>query len=127
MKTKQIIFTKPYTAEFIDTDVAMPSDNQVLVATEFSSISCGTEKANYVGDPNVSIGPKTNIVSFPRSTGYSSAGKVIAKGNNVTSVELGDAVVMTWSHHMKLNLMDAENVIKFNPDKISMQEAALCL
>lgn len=126
MKTKQILFTKPYTAELVETDVGVLDDNQVLVETEFSSISCGTEKANYVGDPNVSIGPKTNNVIFPRISGYSSSGRVIAKGKNITSVEIGDAVAMTWSHHQKINRMDESNVIKFNPDKISMEEAALC-
>lgn len=126
MKTKQILFTKPYTAEFVEVDIGDLDDNKVLVETEFSSISCGTEKANYVGDPNVSIGPKTNLATFPRATGYSSSGRVIGKGKNVTSVEIGDTVVMTWSHHKKFNLINESNVIKFNADKISMQEAALC-
>ena len=126
MKTKQIIFTKPYTAELLEKDVGNMSENQVIVETEFSSISCGTERANYIGDPNVTIGPKTNIANFPRTSGYSSSGIVIAKGNSVTSVDIGDAVAMTWSHHSKYNLIDDTNIVRFNPDKVSMQEAALC-
>ena len=39
MKTKQILFTKQYTAELVETDVGVLDDNQVLVETEFSSIS----------------------------------------------------------------------------------------
>lgn len=125
LKTKQILFTKPYTAEFVEVDVGTLGDNQVLVETEYSSISCGTEKANYSGDANVSIGPKNSVIHFPRASGYSSSGRVIAKGKNVTSVEIGDAVAMTWSFHMKINRIDEDNIIKFNPGKVSMQEAAL--
>ena len=127
MKTKQIVFTEPNTARLMETDIELNCDNQVIVATEYSSISCGTERANIVGDSNVSIvSKKGEKAKFPRYTGYSSSGIVIAKGKDVTSVDVGDAVAMTWSHHKRLNLLAESNVIKFDPKKVSMQEAALC-
>ena len=55
MKNRTIIFTKPYKAEFLERDVREPGQDEVLVKTVVSSISSGTERANFVGDPNVSI------------------------------------------------------------------------
>lgn len=127
METKQIVFTKVNTAELLDAKVSEPGEYQVLVETKISSISCGTEKANIIGDANVSVfsdGPQP--VVFPRYSGYSSSGVVIAKGSKVTSVEVGDSVVMSWSCHSKINVIDENNIVKFDADKVSYQEAALC-
>lgn len=51
---------------------------------------------------------------------------VIAKGSKVTSVEVGDTVAMSWSFHKKLNIIDANKVVKFDSEKVTMQDAALC-
>ncbi len=49
MNTKQIVFTKPYTAELLDAECLPPKENEVTVRLEYSAISSGTEKANYIG------------------------------------------------------------------------------
>lgn len=127
IKNKQILFTRVNTAELLDAKCPEPAENEVVVETHFSSISCGTEKANITGDPNVSIyATEEESIAFPREAGYSSAGVVIAKGNGVKSVEIGDKVVMSWSKHIRINVLLEENVVKFEDDRISMQEAALC-
>jgi len=127
MKNKQIVFTKPNTAELLDKEYTEPSADEVVVETVFSSISCGTEKANITGNPNVSIKSTGNEpAKFPRATGYSSAGVVIAKGSDVKSIDIGDKVAMSWSMHKKYNVISEKNAVKFDDAKISMQEAALC-
>ena len=50
---KQIIFAAVNQTELIDTPVIQPNDNEVLVKTAFSTISCGTERANLTGSTNV--------------------------------------------------------------------------
>ncbi|MBQ3124165.1 MAG: zinc-binding dehydrogenase [Clostridia bacterium] len=125
MNNKQIVFTEINKAELLEVECPEISENQVLVETHFSSISCGTEKANIMGDPNVSIYADGAVV-FPRELGYSGAGVVMAKGSNVTSVDVGDSVAMRGSLHRKYNVVPEENVVKFNADKVSMQEASLC-
>ncbi len=127
MKNKQIVFTKVNTAELLEIEEANPKENEVVVETLFSSISCGTEKANIIGDANISIGSKEgDPVVFPRTSGYSSSGIVIAKGEGVKDLEIGDRVAMSWSKHRKINILPEEFVVKIEYDDVSMKAAALC-
>ena len=80
VKNKQIIFTKPYTAELSEVEYRALEEDEVLVETAVSTISCGTERANITGDPNVA-GNSASSVSFPRSSGYSSSGVVREVGS----------------------------------------------
>ena len=52
VKTKQIIFTKPYVAELLDAECLPPKEYEVSVSLEYSAISSGTEKANLIGMRN---------------------------------------------------------------------------
>ena len=49
MKTKQIVFTKPYVAELLDSEYLSPKEHEVTVSLDYSAISAGTEKANLIG------------------------------------------------------------------------------
>lgn len=124
MDVKQIVFTQKDTALLLDREVDEPGDDQILVKTYFSTISCGTEKANITGNPNVS-GAGAPSVKFPRHGGYSSSGYVVKKGANVTDVEVGDRVIVSWGHHKTYNLSTPAYVTKIESDKISLEEAAL--
>lgn len=117
---KEIVFTEKNKAEFLEGEYKKPSADEVVVETFFSTLSCGTEKANITA--NIGIpGP----VSFPRKLGYSSAGVVVEKGENVKNIELGERVIVYWGTHSKYNTMPEKNVVKINDDSISFQEAAL--
>jgi len=124
VENKQIVFTKPNTAELLDVDYSKPNDNEVVVKTEFSTVSCGTEKANITGDSNIA-GSAAPDATFPRMLGYSSSGYVTEKGKNVTSVEIGDRVIVYWGKHKRYNTVPEENVVKITDESISMQEAAI--
>ena len=124
MNNRQIVFTKPETAELLDVEYRKPKDDEVVVKTEYSTVSCGTEKANIVGDSNVAGGAESGV-SFPRTLGYSSAGYVVEKGNDVKSVEVGDRVALYWSKHMRYNTLSEQNIVKITDSRISLQEAAL--
>ncbi len=127
MKNQQILFTKINVAELLDVPVRKPAANEVVVRTAFSTVSCGTERANITGDPNVSIFSEENeLVVFPRICGYSSSGVVVDKGADVQSLNVGDRVVMSWSNHEKYNVLPENNVVKIDYDGTSMQAAAIC-
>ena len=123
---KQIVFTKPNTAEFLDRNVPEVGPQMVAVKTVVSSISCGTERALVSGDPNVSIVvAEGKPVVFPRTSGYSSAGVVVEVGEGVTDLQVGDRVAMTWSCHSEINVLPRNLVFKID-DNISYSAAALC-
>lgn len=122
MSNKNIIFTSPRVAEIIDKELPACNDDEVIVKIEVSTISAGTERANLVGDPNVS--PKGNVVNFPRQSGYSSSGTVFKVGKDVTAVQIGDRVACSWSKHAQYCTMKEKNVHKLD-DSISFSEGAL--
>lgn len=124
MKCKQIVFTKKDTAELLEVEVADPKPNEVMVKTAISTISCGTERANITGDPNVNAFGASGVV-FPRASGYNSAGIVVKKGADVKSVDIGDRVIVYWGQHKSYNTVPEENVVKIDDDSISFETAAM--
>ena len=124
MKVKQIVFTKKDTAELINVEINDAiNEDEVLVKTAFSTISCGTEKANITGDPTVSIG-STGEAVFPRYLGYSSSGIVVKKGVNVTDVEVGDSVAVFAGYHKSYNLVNKSQIVKL-PENADLNSAAM--
>lgn len=122
MNAKQILFPRINTAELIDTEVAEPAANEVLVRTVISTISPGTERANIIGNDSVS-GRNAPEVRFPRAVGYSSAGEVIAVGSGVKNVAVGDRVAVFNSKHASLNLVKADFTVKID-DSVPYEDAA---
>lgn len=126
MNTKQIIFTKPYTAELLDVECLPPRENEVTVRLEYSAISSGTEKANYIGLRNgINVAEDEEPV-FPRTVGYSASGIVTETGSAVNDIKIGDRVVVYWGKHKKHITINRKNVIKI-PDEVSTQEASMAL
>ena len=124
MKVKQIVFTSPNTAALNDVSYRAPGEHDVVVKTEISTISAGTERANITGDPNVNAnGPSS--VTFPRSSGYNSVGTVVEVGSGVSSVTPGDRVVVYWGKHKSYNTVNEKNVVKIDSDTIDSESAAM--
>ena len=67
-------------------DLLDPAENQILVATEVSAVSPGTELAVYTGTHQWLLDPNLPEWKFPFRSGYSAAGTVIAVGRNVTGI-----------------------------------------
>lgn len=123
MKIKRIIFTAPGVAELLEREMPAPAKNEVQVRLTVSTISSGTERANLVGDPNISYGNAGSVV-FPRTLGYSSAGTVEAVGDGVTEFKVGDRVAMSWTTHTQVLNVKKEYVYKL-PDSVSFNDGAL--
>ena len=124
MNHKQIIFTKPNTAELLTTSRPPLKPGNVLVATEVSTVSSGTERAILTGDVNISVLQKSTEAVFPRWSGYSSAGRVVEVGAQVTSLKPGDRVAVYWGCHGQLQSIPESQCLKL-PDSVSSEEAAL--
>lgn len=124
MKCKQIVFTEKNKAELLTVDVNEPAPNEVMVETMVSTISCGTERANIIGDPNVNAFGASGVV-FPRTSGYNSAGIVVKKGADVKSVDVGDRVVVYWGQHKSYNVVPEEQVVKIEDETVNLETAAM--
>ena len=83
METKQIVFTKPKTAELLTVECPSPKENEVTVRLSYTVISAGTERANFVGERNTIFQDEEEEAVFPRTVGYSGAGVVTAVGAGV--------------------------------------------
>ncbi len=121
MTSKNIVFTKPFVTEILEEEVKRPEENEVVVKITVSAISSGTERANLVGVPNVSVG--TNPVDFPRRGGYSSAGIITEVGSGVTEFKVGDRVATMWGTHNQYVTLTKTKVFKI--DDMPFEDAAL--
>ncbi len=126
MKTKQIVFTKAYTAFLLEVDCLEPKAGEVTVRLEYSAISAGTEKANYIGERASIMDAEDAEAVFPRTVGYSAAGVVVEVGEGVNSVTVGDRVIVYWGKHKKHITVNEKNVVKL-PDEVSLAEASMAL
>ena len=101
-------------------------DDEILVATECTLISPGTERAFLLGLPNAQG-------RYPTRPGYSNVGRVVDIGKSVTDCEVGDRVASTQghtshfvtspSHLLKITSADvpAEEAVFFNLGAIALQ------
>ena len=126
MKTKQIVFTASNVAELLDVECEAPRDGEVTVTLEYSAISAGTEKANFIGERNGTGMSENEKAVFPRTVGYSAAGVVTEVGASVTDIAVGDRVVVAWGKHKKNITVPCQNVVKI-PDGVSTKEASMAL
>ena len=87
--------------------------NQVLVQTECTFISAGTELANFTGlDPGVHVPGSWN--HFPARPGYANCGRVIELGSAVDTLAVGDRV-FTQHKHVSHHLVPVDD-----PDTIAV-------
>ena len=122
---KNIVFTAPCITELVDKPVPTPAAGSVLVKTEYTCVSSGTERANLMGNANVNINSrdKTEKPNYPRQSGYSASGTVVSVGEGVTRVKAGDKVACSWSVHGEYFCVP-ENQTYLIPDGVSMSDAA---
>lgn len=87
-----------------ETEAPAIQPGHVLVETEYSAVSAGTERANLMRMPN------TDAYRIPEGSpvwggGYSTVGIVRQTDEGVTSVAAGDRVVVMWGSNQQLNLV----------------------
>ncbi len=126
MKTKAIVFTRRAHAEWIDADLSALGANDVMVRLEVSTISSGTERANFLDDGLLSVekGAVAGANNYPKRLGYSCSGIVTEIGEKVTRVKVGDRVACWWTTHSEYNCIPETKVLKLE-ENVSFAEAAL--
>jgi 2-desacetyl-2-hydroxyethyl bacteriochlorophyllide A dehydrogenase len=98
MIARQAVITEPLRVEIREVDLPAPGAGQVLVRTEYSAVSPGTELAVYTGTHQWLKDPKLPDWKFPFRPGYSAAGQVVAVGDGVTGWRAGDRVSYPGNH-----------------------------
>lgn len=98
MKALQAVITKPFEVEIREVDLPSPAENQVLVETEVSAVSAGTELAVYTGTHQWLQDPSLPDWKFPFRPGYSAAGHVVVIGSAVSGWQPGDRVSFPGNH-----------------------------
>jgi 2-desacetyl-2-hydroxyethyl bacteriochlorophyllide A dehydrogenase len=113
----EVYWPQPGVADVGILEVAAPGPGEVLIQTDFTAVSPGTERAflNFV--PGV-------VAKFPLRPGYSGAGTVVQVGRGVTHVGPGARVACTETvPHASLAVVRAERVFPI-PAAASAADAA---
>ena len=99
MDIQQVVVTGQHQAELQDLtlDTANLGPEEILVETEYSYISTGTELANYTGREPKAHQPG-QWCTYPWKSGYANVGRVVEKGPSVGSLSVGDRV-FTYGPH----------------------------
>jgi 2-desacetyl-2-hydroxyethyl bacteriochlorophyllide A dehydrogenase len=98
MKARQAVIAEPYLVEIRKVELPDPGPGQVLVRTEASFVSPGTELAVFTGTHQWLQDPNLLDWKFPFRPGYSSAGEVVAVGAGVDALKPGDRVSYPGNH-----------------------------
>src|SRR5260370_4288847 len=98
MHARQAVIREPFQVEVREVDLPAPAANQILVETEVSAVSPGTELAVYTGTHQWLKDPKLPDWKFPFRSGYSAAGTILAAGSAVSGWKAGDRVSYPGNH-----------------------------
>ena len=120
MKSKKIVFTAVHKAELLEVDVPELKESDVLTEMEYTVVSGGTERACIMGMNNASQ-------RFPMSLGYCGIGHVIQIGSAVTSVAVGDRVLVYHGIHAKYNICPEADITKVTNEDVSSLDAAFVI
>ena len=127
MQVRQAVIVEPFKVEVRTVDLPAPAANQILVATEVSAVSPGTELAVYTGTHQWLKDPNLPDWKFPFRSGYSAAGTVLAVGSQIDFCKPGDHVSYPGNHasHELLTLGHERGRLWKLPAGLDAEKAAL--
>lgn len=113
-----VVFEAVGTAVLKPFDIPQPSVGEVLLETDYTVVSAGTERANLMNLPNTSGG-------FPYHPGYCGLGRVTALGDGVESLSVGDRVLLTFgSGHCSHTVQKADSLTVVADDRVASLDAS---
>src|SRR5215207_2753325 len=129
MQATRVVMPKPYEVITETYEIGAPGQGQVLVATEASAISPGTELAVYTGIHQWLNDPTRTWPRFPFVPGYSAVGRVAALGEGVETLAVGDRLVWPGRHetHALLKPADPNTAIWRIAENVPASVASLAL
>src|SRR5437868_13862478 len=98
MRALQAVIVEPFRVEVREAELPPPAPNQILVQTEASAVSAGTELAVWTGTHQWLKDPNLPDWKFPFRPGYSAAGRVVAVGSGVKGCQVGERVSYPGNH-----------------------------
>lgn len=123
MNPYRIAWPSPQTACFESYELQSTCPpGQVLLKTEYSLISPGTEKAGFLNLPNTWGGSP-----FPRYPGYSSAGQILTVGDGVTDLKPGDRVVAYHSPHASHTYKHQRDIVRIEHETLDLKIAVFSI
>ena len=93
MNAKAIVFEAPLSLQVRELALAPMSPTDITVAVDFSGISTGTERLLWEGTM-----PPFPGLAYPLVPGYETVGRVVAIGNDVSTLAVGDTVFLPGSY-----------------------------
>jgi NADPH:quinone reductase-like Zn-dependent oxidoreductase len=127
MKRHSLFFTNPYKIDIQEKTLAPLNPGEILVETQFSAISPGTELLIYRGQTPSDLAADENIAAlsgslvFPLQYGYATVGTVIEVGDDLSSKWI-DRAVFSFQPHQTHFITTTEQVIPL-PEGVSPQSA----
>ncbi len=92
------VLPAPHKVTVEEFEVPHPQPGQVLIRTEASAVSAGTELAVYTGIHQWLSDPSRSWPKFPFVPGYSAVGRIEAVGEGVEDYATGDRVIWAGRH-----------------------------
>ncbi len=127
MRARQVVITEPYRSAVREVELPAPAANQILVATEVSAVSAGTELAVWTGTHQWLKDPTLPDWKFPFRPGYSAAGTIVAVGSAVSGWKVGERVSYPGNHASAelLTIGHERGRLWRMPDKLDMEKASV--
>lgn len=122
MKSYRVVFPEPFKVQIEEFEVYEPGLGEVLVESEFTLISTGTELTALTGDfPKPSAW--SNYIRYPFIPGYTCIGRIVDTGSGVAGFRIGDRVAAT-TPHAKHSIAKADSLVKV-PERVKPEYACL--
>jgi len=115
MENFEVCFIEKGIAKISPCETPVIEPHQLLIETQVSLISPGTERAFFLGLPNT-----TQV--YPQTSGYSNIGQVVGIGKAVEGWSVGDRVA-TRANHRLVNSVDSDKCLHL-PDGLHEDHAA---
>ncbi len=119
MRLREVVVTAQNQVELQDSEIEVPvlAPNELLIDTEYTFISSGTELANYTGrEPKVF--QKGAWCAYPWRSGYANVGIVRAIGTGVNRIAPGERV-FTYGRHASTVRYSQERLVAPVSDAIA--------
>ncbi len=117
MKRRSLLFTGPKQVEIIEEELPPPAEGALLIESQLSAISPGTERLIFKGQAPAdlpaddSLASLSGDLSFPLRYGYSIAGRVRALGPGVAKEWL-DQPVFAFHPHASAFSLEPSDLIR---------------
>jgi 2-desacetyl-2-hydroxyethyl bacteriochlorophyllide A dehydrogenase len=125
----RVVMPRPFECHVESYEIPQPGPGQILIETEASAISPGTELAVYTGVHQWLNDPTRTWPRFPFVPGYSAVGRVAALGEGVENYKVGERVVWPGRHetHAVVPANDHNVAIYRINESVSASAASLAL